>query len=228
MSPISPDESDAALYPDPAIAERLGRFSALLLERNAKVNLTSARDPSAIAVHIRDSLTLAEFVTGPLVDIGSGGGFPAIPLALAAGVPVTLIESVAKKARFLEEMLAALGIAGQVLCLRAEDAARRPDLRERFSVATARGVASLPTVLELTVPFLALGGRALLQRGREEPGERDAADDAALVLGAARVEEIPLEGVRRIVIFEKRGATPARFPRRGGVPGRRPLCSADA
>lgn len=190
------------------------------------MNLTSARDPAAVAEHIRDSLTLAPLVGGPLVDIGSGGGFPAIPLAIATGVPVTLVESVAKKARFLEEMVAALAIDARVLCRRAEEAARQPDLRERFASATARGVASLSTVLELTVPFLALGGRALLQRGREEPGEREAADDAALVLGAGRTDDIALAGVRRIVVFEKRSATPGRFPRRGGVPARRPLCEA--
>jgi 16S rRNA (guanine527-N7)-methyltransferase len=97
-------------------------------------------------------------------------------------------------------------------------------LRECFARATARAVGSLPTVLELTVPFLALGGRAVLQRGKAEPGEQSAADDAGLVLGVVRVEDIALDGVRRIVIFEKRAATPGRFPRRGGIPAKRPLC----
>ena len=212
------------MHADPVIAARLERFSALLLERNAKVNLTSARDPAAVAVHIRDALTLLPFVTGALVDVGSGGGFPAIPLAIVAGVPVTLIESVAKKARFLDEALNALGLPGRVVCARAESAAREPGLRERFACATARAVGSLPTVLELTVPFLALSGRAVLQRGKAEPGEQRAVDDAALVLGVVRVEDVALDGVRRIVIFEKRSATPSRFPRRGGIPAKRPLC----
>jgi 16S rRNA (guanine527-N7)-methyltransferase len=220
--------TEEALHPVPGTAERLERFSALLLEWNAKVNLTAARDPAAVAVHIRDSLSLAPFVRGPLVDVGSGGGFPAIPLAIATGVTVVLIESVAKKARFLTEALRALGIDGRVVCERAEVAARQADLRERFASATARAVGSLSTVLELTVPFLDVSGRALLQRGREEPGERAAGDDAALVLGAARVDEVAVDGMRRIVIFEKRAATPGRFPRRGGAAAKRPLCVVDA
>lgn len=223
IEPVSP------LHPDAGVVAKLERYTALLLERNAKVNLTSARDPAAVAVHIRDALTLLPYVSGPLVDVGSGGGFPAIPLAIAAGVPVTLIESVAKKARFLQEMLEALGLEGRVICERAETAAREPQLRGRFTTATARAVGSLPTVLELTVPFLTVGGRAVLQRGRAEPEERSVGDDAALVLGAALVEEVVLDGTHRVVLFEKRSATPGRFPRRGGIPAKRPLCvGADA
>ena len=217
-------EERSPLHDDAAVAERLERFSTLLLERNAKVNLTSARDPASVAEHTLDALTLLPYVAGPLIDVGSGGGFPAIPLAIAAGVPVTLVESVAKKARFLEEALAALELSGRVVVERAETAAREPELRAAFATATARAVGSLPTVLELTVPFLAVGGRAVLQRGREQPGERADADDAALVLGAVRVEDVALDGLRRIVIFEKRAATPGRFPRRGGIPAKRPLC----
>jgi 16S rRNA (guanine527-N7)-methyltransferase len=202
---------------------RLERYVALLLERNAKVNLTAARDPDAVGAHVRDALTLLPYVRGPLIDVGSGGGFPAIPLAIASGVSITLVESVGKKARFLTEALDVLGLAGEVVCARAEDAARRPELRERFASATARAVGSLATVLELTVPFLAVGGRALLQRGRADAGEQAAGDDAALVLGARRVEEVDLEGGRRILIFEKDVATSGRFPRRGGIPAKKPL-----
>ncbi|MBV8116387.1 MAG: class I SAM-dependent methyltransferase, partial [Candidatus Eremiobacteraeota bacterium] len=86
--------------------ERLARFGALVLEANRKFNLTGAKDASEFAPHIIDSVAIASFIEGSLVDIGSGGGLPAIPLAIVTGVPVTMVETTLKKARFLEQMLA--------------------------------------------------------------------------------------------------------------------------
>jgi 16S rRNA (guanine527-N7)-methyltransferase len=214
----------AALHADPIVAERLARYVEFLLERNAHVNLTSARDPAAVGEHVRDSLELLPYVRGPLLDVGSGGGFPAIPLALAAGFEITLIESVAKKARFLSEALAELGVTGRVLAERAEIAGRDTQLRAHFASATARAVGSLPTVLELTLPFLEIGGSAVLQRGRLDDAERIAASDAALVLGGGALREIPLGDQRRLIVVLKERVTPGRFPRRPGVPAKRPLC----
>jgi 16S rRNA (guanine527-N7)-methyltransferase len=166
-------------------------------------------------------------VKEPYVDIGSGGGFPAIPLAIACGIEVTLVESVAKKARFLEEIVKELGVQATVVNARAEDAGRDPSYRERFGSATARAVGTASAVLELTVPLLAVDGTALLQRGELSALERNALADAALVLGVQIEDEIVLEGseARRIVLAVKRKATPGRFPRRAGVPQKRPLCS---
>jgi 16S rRNA (guanine527-N7)-methyltransferase len=209
---------------EPAAREALAGYVRLLLERNATLNLTAARDEAAVTEHIRDALSLLPYVRDPLVDVGSGGGFPAIPLAIVTGFRVTLVESLAKKARFLEEAVAELGLDATVVCERAEVAARRPDLRGAFASATARAVGSLPTVLELSVPFLAVGGVAVLQRGRIEPAERSAADDAALVLGAEVSAETVLEGERRVLLAVKLRETPQRFPRRPGVPAKRPLC----
>jgi 16S rRNA (guanine527-N7)-methyltransferase len=207
-----------------ALAERLATYGAFLLETNRRVNLTGAKTAEALAPHLLDALSLTADVRGPLVDVGSGGGLPGIPLALATGVPVTLIEPVAKKAAFLEAALAHLGIGGDVVAARAEVAAHDPRHRERFEAATARAVGPPSTVAELTVPFLVIGGRALLQRGALDDAERLAVTDAAPMLGAALVEERQLEGLRRVLILEKRQATPARFPRRVGVPEKRPLC----
>jgi 16S rRNA (guanine527-N7)-methyltransferase len=156
--------------------------------------------------------------------VGSGNGLPGIPLALATGARVTLLEPIKKRAAFLEKALAILGLHGAAPALRAEDAARDPAYREAFGTATARAVASAPAVAELTVPFLAIGGRALLQRGALDQRERNAVADAALVLGAELVEERAVDGERRIVILEKRTATSPRFPRKNGVPAKRPLC----
>jgi len=208
------------------LAERLGAYGALLLEANHRVNLTGAKDAVALLPHLLDALTLVPFVKSgaSLVDVGSGGGLPGIPLALAAGIRVTLIEPIAKKAAFLREALLASGLDGEALAERAEVSARDSRYREQFDYATARAVSRAPTVAELTMPFLRVGGRALLQRGALDERERRAVEDAAPVLGGIVVEERLLAGDRRVVILEKRHASSERFPRRNGVPEKRPLC----
>ena len=227
MTPLPDPEAHGALLAagvEAPLATRLAVYAALVLEANRRLNLTGAKSGSAFVEHILDALTLRGDVVGPLIDVGSGNGVPGIPLALASGARVTLLEPIAKRGGFLRRAVAALGIDGEVVVARAEDAARRAEYRERFMTATARAVASAPTVAELAVPFLAVGGRALLQRGGLEVAERNAVADAALVLGAELVEERPLDGVRRVLVLEKRGVTGPRFPRKNGVPAKRPLC----
>jgi len=209
---------------DVELAPRLAVYAALVLDANRRVNLTGAKDGAAFAAHILDALTLRDDVEGPLIDVGSGNGVPGIPLALATGVAVTLLEPIKKRAVFLRHAIAALGIDGEVLDTRAEDAGRDPAFRERYRTATARAVASGPAVAELTVPFLSFGGRALLQRGGLAPAERNAVADAALVLGAELIEERALEGDRRILVLRKTAPTGPRFPRKNGTPAKRPLC----
>ncbi|HZZ64735.1 MAG TPA: 16S rRNA (guanine(527)-N(7))-methyltransferase RsmG [Candidatus Baltobacteraceae bacterium] len=206
------------------LAVRLAEYGSRLLEANRRVNLTGARTPEELLPHLLDSLTVLAFVQEPLIDVGSGGGLPGIPVALALNVHVTFLESTAKKAAFLGEVVAEFGLAGEVFCERAEDAARSPSLRESFGSATARAVSSAPTTLELTVPFLRIGGCAILQRGVMDQRERDAVRDAAPMLGAATVEEHTVGGQRRLLIVRKTSPTPTRFPRRTGIPEKRPLC----
>jgi len=206
------------------LVEPLARYGVLVLEANRRTNLTGAKSPAELLEHLLDSLSVVPFVREPYVDVGSGAGFPAIPVAIAAGVPVTLVESTAKKARFLQEALGELGLAGKVVAERAERAAHDPNLRERFASATARAVAVAPAVAELLVPLLAVGGAAILQRGRLEEPERRALEDAALVLGARVESEHALDGDRRIIVLRKGRPTPTRFPRRIGIPEKRPLC----
>jgi len=221
--------------PDARVRSKLAIYVARLLERNAATNLTAARDPAAVMEHVRDSLGLAAFVRPPHVDIGSGGGFPAIPLAIATGIPMTLVESIAKKAAFLRDVADELDLDVRVVCDRAEDVGRDPIFRERFASGTGRAVAGATTVLELLVPLLAVGGIALLQRGRASAAERSAVADAVLVLGASLVEErivtdagvgaaaVTDEG-RRLLVVVKTHPTGPRFPRRAGIPAKRPLC----
>ncbi len=211
---------------DAGVRLKLDAFVALLLKKNAALNLTAARSAEAVEAHVRDALFLVPHVSGPLVDVGSGGGFPAIVLAIATGVRCTLIESLAKKAAFLRDAGRELDLELEVLAKRAEDVARDPAYRATFATATARAVGPATTVLELTVPLLAVGGRALLQRGQERPGERQALADASLVLGAQIEAELVDPGAesRRVIVARKTIATGERFPRRAGVPAKRPLC----
>ena len=201
---------------------RIARYLDLLLAENERFSLTGSHDPLAALEHVRDALTLRPFARSPLVDVGSGGGFPAIPLAIVTGITVTLIEATAKKARFLENAVRELGLDATVWAERAEVVGRDPSRRGRFASATARAVAAAPVVLELTLPLLAVGGVALLQRGGLSYGEWTSTQDAAVALGGGLIEEIVLPR-GRLVTVGKRRPTPAEFPRRPGLPERRPL-----
>jgi 16S rRNA (guanine527-N7)-methyltransferase len=206
------------------LREPLSRYGRAVLESNRSFNLTGAKTEEELAEHLIDSLTLLPYVKGSIVDIGSGAGFPAIPLAIATGSTITLVESTRKKAQFLRDIIEAFGLNGTVENERAEIAARAEMLRDRFETGTARAVGSGPTVLELVLPFVAPGGTALLQRGKLDDRERAAMSDAASMLGAEVTSEIQLIGDRRIIVVAKRSETPQRFPRRMGIPARRPLC----
>ncbi|HZO93846.1 MAG TPA: 16S rRNA (guanine(527)-N(7))-methyltransferase RsmG [Candidatus Baltobacteraceae bacterium] len=227
MTPLPDPDARSRLVDagiDAAVAERLAVYTTLVLQANRRVNLTGAKTGTAFAEHILDALTLRADVDDPLIDVGSGNGLPGIPLAIATGVRVTLLEPIKKRASFLDAALRQLGLHGRVVAERAEDAARSADYREGFGTATARAVGAAPTVAELTVPFLRVGGRAVLQRGAMQDRERHAVADAALVLGAMLTEERLLAGERRVLILQKVASTSPRFPRKNGIPAKRPLC----
>ncbi len=210
---------------EPHLIAPLARYGASVLEANRTFNLTGAKSPSDLAPHIVDSLTVVPFVAESLVDVGSGAGLPAIPVAIATGVPITLIESTGKKARFLQRMLETFDLAGEVVAERAEVAARDARLRDAFACGTVRAVSTAPTVAELLLPFIKPDGVAILQRGTMSESERSALSDAALVLAAEIGEERMLDGDHRIIFVNKRAPTPLRFPRRTGIPEKRPLCT---
>ncbi len=211
----------------PEALERLSRYGELLLERNREFNLTGARDAEAIAKHIADALTLVPLIAADeeLIDVGAGGGLPGIPLAIVRGIRVTSVDATAKKIAFVVDAMQQLGIEGEAIAARAENLARDKGFRDRFTYATARALGSAAAVVELTLPFVAIGGRALLQRGTMLDAERALAAEAALALGGELSDELPLEGERRILIVTKRSPTPERFPRRVGIAQHRPLSS---
>lgn len=204
----------------------LARYGALVLEANRQFNLTGAKSAAEFVPHIVDSLSVAPLVEQSLVDIGSGGGLPAIPLAIVTGVPVTMVETTVKKARFLEQMLEEFGLKGEVIAERAEVAAHDPRLRGAFRSGTARAVSRASTVAELLLPFIAPDGAALMQRGTLDDRERHALEDAAVMLGGRVERYVEIGGAddRRIVVIRKTAETAGRFPRRIGIPEKRPLC----
>jgi 16S rRNA (guanine527-N7)-methyltransferase len=207
-----------------ALAEPLARYGELLLEANRRFNLTGAKSAEELVPHILDSLSVVPYLREPYVDVGSGGGLPAIVAAIASRIRVTMIETTQKKVRFLREASEALELRADVVAKRAEIAGHDPAFRERFASGTARAVAVAPTVAELLLPLIQPGGVAVLQRGTIDERERRALDDAAPMLGATVESEYRLDGERRILLLRKNAPTPVRFPRRTGVPEKRPLC----
>jgi 16S rRNA (guanine527-N7)-methyltransferase len=196
--------------------------------------------PALIEEHLVDSLALLPVVrpTGEgeeagrlrLVDVGSGGGFPALPLAMVADhLDILCIESVAKKARAIEDLAHECALANvTVLDDRAERLAHDPRWRGQADRATARGVGALATSCELALPFLRVGGLFLAQKGPDPSDELDQARAAIALLGGryASTREVPASGSRAkrtIVIVEKTAPTPDQYPRRPGLPAKRPL-----
>jgi 16S rRNA (guanine527-N7)-methyltransferase len=207
------------------LAGRLARYGALVLDANRGFNLTGARSAPELVPQLLDSLSIVPYLQEPYVDLGSGAGFPAIPVALATGIAVVMVESAAKKARFLQSVLQTLELTGQVVDERAELAGRGQGMRECFASGTARAVGPAPTVAELLLPFIRVGGIAVLQRGNRDQSDGGALEDAALMLGASVEREEELPAGHRVILLRKHTSTPDRFPRRVGIPAKRPLCS---
>ncbi len=178
---------------------------------------------------IDDCLVLVSYLSDvtTLVDVGSGGGLPGLPLKIMVPqLQVTLVEADGRKAAFLTQACARLGLPGvRVVGRRAEDAAHDGDLREAFDVAVARALAPMPVLAELCLPFVRVSGRLLAQKTRAE--EVNAAGRAIELLGGGklRIEPAPSKARRSgvVVVVEKVASTPEAYPRRAGVPARRPL-----
>ena len=178
---------------------------------------------------IDDSLVLAAHIADArrLVDVGSGGGLPGLPLKIVRpDLEVTLIEADQDKAAFLVQAAARLDLRGvEVLAVRAEDAGHDPRYREAFDVAVARALAPLPTLVELCLPLVRVGGRLLAQKTEKEDVARAARAVEVLGgrLGAAIGAASRARGSGVIVVVEKIGPTPRAYPRRPGLPSRKPL-----
>lgn len=206
-----------------------------LLVWNKRINLTALREPESIRIkHFLDSFTcllaIREAPPSRLVDIGTGAGFPGIPLKiLLPQCDVVLVESVAKKADFCRHIINTLKIKGiEVFCCRAEEFGQETRHRQQYDWAIARAVARLPVLMEYLLPLVRIGGRALAQKGEDALVETHNAEHAIQLLGGRLRQLIPvsLPGVadeRSLIVVDKIAATPDRYPRRVGVASKNPL-----
>ena len=216
---------------------RFQRYFQELADWNKRTNLTAIIGSREVqAKHFLDSLTASLAIPtdvtarGTLMDVGSGAGFPGLPLKIVwPGLKITLVESVGKKAAFLRHMADALELEGvDVICERAETLAHDPSLRETFDVVVSRAVADLSALAELTLPFCKLGGRAIAMKKSDIEHEIRGSEGAISVLGGAleKIEVVDMEELgypRWLVVLSKQAISPSRYPRRPGIPAKRPL-----
>ena len=216
-----------------AKAEKMVAYLDRILEANEQVNLTAIRDrEEGIRKHLIDSLSCLEAAGTPetAVDIGTGGGFPGVPLAIALPeTRFTLIDSVEKKLRIVEEICNDLDINNiEIYHGRAEDLAREEDHRDYYDLCVSRAVANMQTLCELCLPFVKKGGRLIAYKGPECVDEVKAAAKAMEELEGRLQAIAPQPGTEgmeghSLVIIEKIGVTDPRYPRRAGVPSKKPL-----
>ena len=215
---------------EPAEIEQLGNWLVLLEEANQRMNLTRITDPeSAWHRHVLDSLSLLPLLESveahSLLDVGSGGGAPGLPLAITLPkLSVGLLDSVGKKARFLQETVDHLRLSSvRVLNDRAESlAAIGSPEREAWDVVCARAVGRLPVLLELTIPFLREGGLLLAIKGQQASVEIEESRGALHALHARVIDTLETP-TGTVVVVEKARKTPKRYPRKSGEPARNPL-----
>ena len=206
-----------------------------LMEWNRRFNLTALRDEQSVRTkHYLDSFSCVLAWKGSppsrLIDVGTGAGFPGIPLKiLYPGMCLTLVESVGKKAMFCQHIVSVLGLERvDVIQARAEEVGQNPLHRENYDWAVARAVAAMPILAEYLLPLVKIGGSMLAQKGESGPAEAHAAGQAFQVLGGQlkQVQKLNLPGVvedRYFVVVEKVAATPPGYPRRVGLAARRPI-----
>ncbi|MDY6877037.1 MAG: 16S rRNA (guanine(527)-N(7))-methyltransferase RsmG [Chloroflexota bacterium] len=209
-----------------------------LVAWNERFNLTAITDWEGVMIrHFLDSLSClkalprAELATGTrVIDVGTGAGFPGLLLkTVCPGMQLTLLEATGKKVTFLEHVVRVLGLRGvEVIHGRAEELGRDPAHREQYDWALARAVAEMPTLAEYMLPLVRVGGAMLAQKGEGATAEVHGADTAILALGGRVRQLVPVElrglaETRYLVVVDKIAATLERYPRRPGVPHKRPL-----
>lgn len=215
--------------------EKFNRYKELLKEWNTKINITAITDDEEIDIkHFLDSLT--PFVTDifegkkKIIDIGTGGGFPGLPLKIVnPNLEVTLLDSLNKRIVFLNEVISELELNGiEAIHGRAEELSLKPAFREKYDVSISRAVASLDTLSEYCIPFVKTGGYFISMKGSDVDKELRLSKNAIKTLGGKIVEkklvQIPESDiVHSLIIIEKIRETPTKYPRGGGKPKKKPL-----
>lgn len=209
------------------------KYMDMLKEWNKRINLTAIEEDEEIVVkHFLDSMSIIPYIESNdtrLIDIGTGAGFPGIPVKICRGnVKVTLLDSLEKRINFLKEVISSLGLQGiDAVHGRAEDFGQNPQYREKFDYAVARAVASLPVLLEYCLPFVKTGGLFIAMKGSNIE-EVDLSSKALEILGG-EIENIytlviPSSDIKRnIITVRKLRQTPTKYPRKAGKPSKVPL-----
>jgi 16S rRNA (guanine527-N7)-methyltransferase len=219
----------------PAQVQALDTFQRELLDWNTRINLTAIRDPEQVQIkHLLDSLTCLQVMQGTsvnkVIDVGTGAGLPGFPLRIAQPqMALTLLESIEKKADFCRHMVQVLDLSGvSVITARAETAGQSPAHRELYDWAVARAVARLTILAEYLLPLVRLEGYMLAMKGGNALEELRAAERAIRLLGGRVHQSVPVQlpGVnetRYLLVIQKIQPTPANYPRRIGLPEKKPL-----
>ena len=215
--------------------ELFAKYDDFLIDYNTKINLTRIIDPREVAVkHFGDSLTLLTQDVLPqgasIADVGTGAGFPGIPLAISRpDLQITLMDSLRKRIEFLRELIQALGITNVTLVWgRAEELGQNPQYRDRFDIVIARAVAPLRVLVELCLPLTKTNGVFLAMKGPKAEEEVEAATNALKIIGGkligTRIVVLPLlKEMRTLVHILKNRPTPREYPRKAGTPERQPI-----
>lgn len=215
--------------------EKFEIFYKMVVEWNEKINLTAITEPREfILKHLIDSLTIfdEEKFSGvkKIIDIGTGAGFPGIPIKIfQPNLEIFLLDSLKKRVEFLKKVVAELNLKN-VECLhgRAEDFAREKIFREQFDLATSRAVARLNILAEYCLPFVKIGGKFLAMKGKNFHEEISESKNAVKILGGGEInfdeKKLPtLPDIRAIISIDKIKSTPKKFPRSAGTPTKKPL-----
>ena len=203
-----------------SVQRTLCAFGEAVIRQNQVMNLTAITEPEQVAkLHLLDSLSILSLqdLSGKrMIDVGCGAGFPGVPVKIACpGVELTLLESLGKRMAWLERILPELGVDAQCITARAEEAVQ--GRRESYDIATSRAVARLNILLELTAPYVKVGGRVLAMKGSAAAEELQEAKGAIAKLGLRLVEvrQFPVDGTdHNVIVLEKIKPTPPKYPRR--------------
>ena len=218
---------------DDSAFNRLDKFAEMLIETNKSFNLTAIKEPDDVTVkHFADCLSIFKYVNIPegakIIDVGTGAGFPGLVLKLARpDINMTFLDSTKKRLGFIEGVLNECGVQGEIVHMRAEEAAQLSKYREKFDFATARAVAALPVLSEYCLPFVKVGGSFVSMKSADSNEELNEAKKAIAILGGKIEEDILFDLVdempRRIVRLKKNTQTPTKYPRPSAQIAKKPL-----